>query len=101
MKLTDIITLAKQGFTATDIKELLAAKEEEPPKETEVPEKAESKPDEPKGEEPELTGPTTAEEIAALKAQVKELQAKKVKEPIEPPKKEEFNEDELLTNFFK
>lgn len=101
MKLTDIITLAKQGFTATDIKELLAAKEEEPLKETEVPEKAESKPDETKVEEPELTDPTMAEEIAALKDQVKELQAKKVKEPIDPPKKDEVDENELLTNFFK
>lgn len=101
MKLTDVITLAKQGFTATDIKELLAVKEEDipPAKQAETTD-ADDKP-KPDDDKPEQVDQTVLEEIAALKEQVKAMQAQKIKEPIDPPKKEEVDENELLTNFFK
>lgn len=105
MKLTDVITLAKQGFTATDIKELLAVKDEppvEPPKQDDPPKEPDDEGGKPKPDnKQEQADPTVLEEIAALKEQVKAMQSQKIKEPIEPPKKEELNEDELLNNFFK
>lgn len=105
MKLTDVITLAKQGFTASDIKELLAVKEEEIPpadKAETIDKGGQPKPDDKLDDDkPEQVDQTVLEEIAALKEQVKAMQAQKIKEPIDPPKKDDIDENELLTNFFK
>lgn len=110
MKFTDIVYLARQGFTPADIKELMALKEE--PQKDPVQEPAE--PVTPPVTEPEDQKPPAAaqsagddpepeaEEIAKLQAQIKSLQEQNLRRerPQEPaPKSNQAILEEMARNF--
>ena len=78
MKLTDIIALAKQGYTPADIKELLTLATEETQTETEseASEKAKGPVIEPEPEEPAEGPQGGAEPETGESVKIKELQSK-------------------------
>lgn len=103
MKLTDIIALAKQGYTPGDIRELLAIAEEtsEKPEEN-APEPEPAPAAEPAAEEPAAEVQRTAqtegrtdEKITELENKIKGLQAENTRRPRpeDPPKK---SDEEIL-----
>ena len=78
MKLTDIIALAKQGYTPADIKELLTLATEETQTETEseASEKAKGPVKEPEPEEPSEGPQGGADPETEESVKIKELQSK-------------------------
>lgn len=104
MKLTDIIALAKQGYTPGDIRELLAIAEEttsapaeEGAPEPEIPQAAEPAPNEPAAAAQSAAPDPDAkdEKIAALEAKVASMQAENTRR-ARPEEKPQKTEAELL-----
>ena len=107
MKFSDIITLAKQGYTKDDIKELLALSDGEEKKEQTEPEK-ETKAQDPDGGRVESADPKNAVEpqsgadgsgddsekdnkIKALEAEISKLKAEKTGEGRKEPEKKSID----------
>lgn len=110
MKFTDIVYLARQGFTPADIKELMALKEEPQKDHEPVPADPVTPPViEPEEPEPAAAAQSAgsdpepeAEEIANLKAQIKALQEQNTRRerPQEPsPKSNQAILEEMARNF--
>lgn len=103
MKLTDIIALAKQGYTPADIRDLLAIAEETSAKEAEsAPEEEPAPVVEPAAEEPAAEGEKPAPEpsrtddkIAELENKIKGLQAENTRRP-RPEEKPQKSDAEIL-----
>lgn len=78
MKLTDILALAKAGYKAGEIKELLSMDSKEPEgaeSPAEIPEKGQAQPvPEKADEQPQPQDPNSEDKIKALEAQITELQ---------------------------
>ena len=98
MKFTDIIALAKAGYTPADIKDLLALDSHEP---VQTPEEK-NEPDDQEGTQPEDAEPNTPrdsdtdestrfyeEQINKLKKNIEELQKANVNKPLPEQKTDE------------